>query len=280
MDKETKLKEAIKVALAFTLAYLIALKINWMNPQWAGFAVAMCIFNTAGQSLRKMFLRIAGTIPGVLIAFVIFAIAAQDRWLIALLGSAWIGFTGYCMSRSKNSGYAWQVAGFVALLILSVQPITSENIFRLGLYRTLETALGIVVYGLVTTLLWPRTNYGSIKKAASDLLNIQLARIQNTMAVPENKQERAKLAELRTNNLNQITAFNNALVAEGSEYHEVTEVRPALERFMDISYALADAQINSTLNSITVMISRSPSKSQVKTIMSEVKTIKSKSYLI
>ena len=242
MDKKTKLKEAIKVALAFTLAYMIALKINWMNPQWAAFAVAMCIFNTAGQSLHKMILRLVGTIPGVLAGFAIFAIAAQDRWLLALLGSVWIGFTSYRMSRSKNSVYAWQVAGFVALIVLTVQPIASESIFHLGLYRALETALGIVVYGLVTTLLWPRTNYGSIKKTSLDLLNAQLARFQATNAVLENKEEVAKLAELRTNNVKQITALNSALVAEGSESYEVTEVRPVYERFMEISKALAEVQ--------------------------------------
>jgi hypothetical protein len=36
----TKAKEAIKTGLAFTLVYGIALKSGWMNPYWAGFAVA------------------------------------------------------------------------------------------------------------------------------------------------------------------------------------------------------------------------------------------------
>lgn len=56
----TKVKEAIKVSLAMVLVYGIALKVNWMNPSWAGLAVAMIALATAGQSIRKGLLRIAG----------------------------------------------------------------------------------------------------------------------------------------------------------------------------------------------------------------------------
>lgn len=49
----TKVKEAIKVSLAMVLVYGIALKVNWMNPSWAGLAVAMIALATAGQSIRK-----------------------------------------------------------------------------------------------------------------------------------------------------------------------------------------------------------------------------------
>jgi len=34
-------KEAIKTALAMTIAYGISLGMGWENPYWAGFAVAM-----------------------------------------------------------------------------------------------------------------------------------------------------------------------------------------------------------------------------------------------
>jgi uncharacterized membrane protein YccC len=242
MDKTAKLKEAIKVALAFALAYMIALNFAWMNPNWAGFAVVMIALPTAGQSFAKGFNRMLGTIPGALVGFILFAIAGQERWLLAILGAVWIGFTNYRMIRSKNKTYLWQVAGFVALIILTTSPITSENVFHKGLYRTLETALGIAVYAIVTTLLWPRTNYGSIKKACLDLLAVQVARFQATKAVLENKENEAKLVELRGQNVKQLNAVNGALVAEGSESYEVTEVRPAWERFMETSTALIEIQ--------------------------------------
>jgi len=36
----TRTKESIKTALAMTIAYGIALSMDWDNPYWAGFAVA------------------------------------------------------------------------------------------------------------------------------------------------------------------------------------------------------------------------------------------------
>ncbi len=50
----TRAKEAIKTALAMTIAYGIALKIGWENLSWAGFAVAMISLSTAGQSINKV----------------------------------------------------------------------------------------------------------------------------------------------------------------------------------------------------------------------------------
>ena len=50
---------AIKTALAFTLTYYIALKVAWLNPNWAVITVAMIALPTAGQSIQKGFNRSA-----------------------------------------------------------------------------------------------------------------------------------------------------------------------------------------------------------------------------
>ncbi len=48
-----KAKEAIKTALAMTVAYGIALSMDWDRPYWAGFAIAFISLDTVGQSLNK-----------------------------------------------------------------------------------------------------------------------------------------------------------------------------------------------------------------------------------
>ena len=50
-------KEAIKTALAMTIAYAIALRMDWDRPYWAAFAVGMISLPAAGASLRKGVLR-------------------------------------------------------------------------------------------------------------------------------------------------------------------------------------------------------------------------------
>ena len=53
----TNAKEAIKIALAMTLAYYFAMRLQWENPTWAAISVAFISLPTAGQSLNKGALR-------------------------------------------------------------------------------------------------------------------------------------------------------------------------------------------------------------------------------
>jgi uncharacterized membrane protein YccC len=65
-----KAKEAIKLALALTIPYGIALKMNWDKPLWAGFAVAFVSLATIGQSFNKAALRMFGWSTAIVIAVV------------------------------------------------------------------------------------------------------------------------------------------------------------------------------------------------------------------
>jgi uncharacterized membrane protein YccC len=79
-----KTKESLKTALAMTIAYGIALHMDWDKPYWAGFAVAMVSLATIGQSMNKAALRMLGTFLAILVAFVLIALFAQQRWLFIL----------------------------------------------------------------------------------------------------------------------------------------------------------------------------------------------------
>ena len=88
-------KEAIKTALAMTIAYGIALSMDWDRPYWAAFAVAMVSLATIGQSLNKAALRMAGTLLAMIVALSLIALFAQDRWPFVLALSARVGFCTY-----------------------------------------------------------------------------------------------------------------------------------------------------------------------------------------
>ena len=80
----TRTKEAIKTGLAMTIAYGIALSMDWEKPYWAGFAVAFISLATTGQSLNKGALRMLGTLVTTVVALILIALFAQDRWLFML----------------------------------------------------------------------------------------------------------------------------------------------------------------------------------------------------
>jgi uncharacterized membrane protein YccC len=112
----TRTKEAIKTGLAMTIAYGIALHMDWEKPYWAGFAVAMISLATAGQSLNKSALRMLGTLVTTVVALIFIALFAQDRWLFMLFLSAYVGFCTYMMAGKKHQ-YFWHVCGFVCVVI-------------------------------------------------------------------------------------------------------------------------------------------------------------------
>ena len=82
MNLSRKAKESIKTALAMTIAYGIALQMDWDKPVWAGFAVAFVSLETVGQSFNKAALRMVGTLVAAVVALTFIALFAQDRWLL------------------------------------------------------------------------------------------------------------------------------------------------------------------------------------------------------
>jgi uncharacterized membrane protein YccC len=231
----TKLKEAIKTALAFTLTYYIALKVAWLNPSWAVITVAMIALPTAGQSIQKGFNRLVGTVPACLVAFFIMGVAPQNRWLFIALACAWILFTTYMMLRSTSHGYMWNVMGFVCLVILLTGPSSSASVFQHAVFRTVETMLGIVVYTLVTVFLWPQTNAGAIRKAAGALVATQSGLFRAVRDATMGQDTKQQLQDLHAQEVQQLGQYTKALQAEGSESWEVHEVRPLLEQLQGLA---------------------------------------------
>ncbi len=236
-----KAKDAIKTGLAMVLVYGIAMNLGWMNPYWAAFAVAMTSLGTVGQSLHKGVLRAAGTVPGCIMALLVFSLVPQNKWGFVALSSSWIFFTTYMMLVDKERSYFWNVAGFVYLIIVLAGPSSSETLFEHALYRMVETVMGVVVFTLVSVFLWPRNNSGAIRKAGLDLVTTQSALISACYHSFNGNGPEKGLSQLRDQEINQFTALGQALQAEGSESYEVRELRPLLNRFQSISGKLMEA---------------------------------------
>ena len=134
MTLSRKAKESIKTALAMTIAYGIALSLNWERPYWAGFAVAFISLASVGQSLNKAALRMFGTLVAVVAALTLIAIFAQDRWAFILGLSLFTGFFCYMMSGTKHQ-YFWQATGFICIIICMDGGTDSVNDFQTAMLR-------------------------------------------------------------------------------------------------------------------------------------------------
>ena len=98
---DRRLKEAFKTALAMVLAYGIALSWDWMNPHWAGFAVAMISLPTAGQSVEKGAMRMLGTLVASIAALTLIALYPQDRWLFMACVSVYVAICAYMIAGGR-----------------------------------------------------------------------------------------------------------------------------------------------------------------------------------
>ncbi len=231
----TRTKEAIKTGLAIVVAYAISLNLGWEKPYWAGFAVVMISLDTAGASLNKATLRMLGTLLGGVMAFFLFALFYQQRWLWLISHSVYYGFCVYIMMGSKRP-YFWFVSAFVCMIVmLDASPISSLGLFRIVTARILETAMGILVYSLISILIWPRSSRDTLYETSRKLWDTQHRIFQTYRGLMKGQGTTDASQPLRMQEIQQLTGLEQALNTAKTDSHEVFEVRRLWRRFHKLS---------------------------------------------
>jgi hypothetical protein len=167
-----RFKDAFKLALSYVIATGIALAMDWEKPYWAALAIFMCSFTTSGDSLHKGLLRIAGTAAAVVVTLAMVAVAPQERWLFLGLITAWILLCGY-MLTGGTKGYFWQYAGFTVPILALSGGVQAASSFETVILRAQETGLGVLVYSLVSFLIWPASGSTPLKTAIGTIVDAE-----------------------------------------------------------------------------------------------------------
>jgi uncharacterized membrane protein YccC len=225
-----KAKESIKTALAMTIAYGIALSMDWDKPYWAGFAVAFISLATVGLSLNKAALRVVGTIVATAIALLLIALFAQDRWPFMLALSIWVFLCTYMMGSVKYS-YFWYVSGFVCVVICMGAGPDPVHAFEIAVLRSQETGLGILVYSLVALLLWPVSSRADFEDSVGKLAATQHQLYLSYFALMSGKGNPEEAQSLSAQYIHDKSRFNELLTAAESDSQEVREMRPTWRRY-------------------------------------------------
>ncbi len=230
MDRTAKFKEAFKTALSMTIAYGIALGMNWDKPMWAGFAVAFISLGTTGQSFNKGAMRILGTAVAVVVSLVLIAAFPQNRWWFMAALSIYIGGCTY-MNVVSRYQYFWYASGFVtAVICLEAGPVPIRA-FETAMMRAQETGLGVLVYTLIATLLWPRSDMGDFKAMTSNLISAHRRLCQAHLNQRCRETSPKEIQSLREQEIQDQREFDQLLQAVESESHEVWELRRQWRRF-------------------------------------------------
>ena len=150
-----QLQQAFKLALSMLLFYWLALTMDWDEPQYGGLAIVIISLGTTGATIQKGVTRLAGTLVGVIVGFLLLGLFHHDRWAMMIAFAVYLTVIGYFMQTSRNS-YAWYVAAFVPLVVWGDNYPHFNNAFYFGIFRFLETAVGALIYTMVDLVLWPR----------------------------------------------------------------------------------------------------------------------------
>ncbi len=236
MTLSRQTKESIKTALAITISYAIALSMNWDNPHWAGLAVALISLSTVGQSINKGVLRMTGTIIAAIAAFIFIGIFPQERWLFFILLTIYAGISTYMMLGTR-APYMWNMCALVCVIIC-VEAATGKStndLFYTTMLRAQETGLGVLVYSLITVLLWPNNSNKGFKTATVNLQETQLALYNCYVDIISGKGKVGSELKLQQQITQVKTQFDQLLLAAQTDTYEVSERKQSWRYYQQLT---------------------------------------------
>jgi len=217
-------KESIKTALAMTIAYGIALSQDWNSPLWAGFAVIFVSLSTSGQSFNKSALRMLGAFAAGAASLTLIALFPQDRWGFMLGLSVYIGFCTYMMNTDKYQ-YFWFSAGYVCIIVVLESGPNPVHAFDLAILRIQETTLGILVYSVITALLWRSNSVDKFHTLTQQLQQSQRALYQAYFALMQGRGNTLESKKLFSLVMQQQAQFEVLRAAAETDSYEIAEIK-------------------------------------------------------
>ncbi len=168
MSRKVQSQEAFKLALSLTLFYWLALYMDWNLPKFGALAIVVTSLSSSGASFNKGVMRVAGTGAGALAGFVLLSWFAQSPLGMLLAVAVYLLFIAYFLQTSRQAD-TWFNAGFLAVAVWSSSYMKVDTAFHFATDRFLETAAGVLLFTLVSALLWPRTSRGALQQQGQSL---------------------------------------------------------------------------------------------------------------
>jgi uncharacterized membrane protein YccC len=234
----TRTKEAIKTSLAMVIAFGLSLWMDWDRPYWAAFAVAFISLDTTGASLNKGAMRMLGTLVAILAAFTFLALFPQQRWLFVAAVSLYVGLCAYMMTGKKRQ-YFWYASGFICVVI-AVHASNSLAAFQIAVERAQETGTGVLIYSLISMLIWPRGSQSAFEDTSHKLLESQARLYRTYQSLMSGKGTAKDSKPLEMQEVQLLTQVGQLLNAAETDSYEVWEVRHQWRHFHQLSTTLRE----------------------------------------
>ncbi|UVM70252.1 FUSC family protein [Pseudomonas alvandae] len=152
------------------LALWLGFQLHLESPFSGASTVLLLVQPIQGAVLGKGFHRMLGTLVGLVAAFVLTGLFAQQMLLFIAGIGLWLGLCVGAMTVLRHYlATAAVVAGYTVCLALGPAIVAPEQGFDHIVTRGTAVALGVLSLGLAATLLSPRTMENNIRSALVDI---------------------------------------------------------------------------------------------------------------
>ena len=145
---------AIRTTAALLLAYLVSFTIQLDTASSAGLCVAIVAQPSPGMALSKAVYRAGGTILGGAVALVFIACFPQDRTMLLLCFTLWLGACTFVAALLRDfRSYGAVLCGYTVGIIALGGIDTASSAWSATLNRVAAILIGILSVAVVNTLL-------------------------------------------------------------------------------------------------------------------------------
>lgn len=199
------LNYAVRTTAALLLAYFTAFAIQLDTASSAGLCVAIVSQPTPGMTMSKAVYRIIGTLLGGVVAFALVSIFPQNRTMLLLSFSLWLGGCTFVASLLRDfRAYGAALCGYTVGIIAVAEIDTPDNALLATLNRVAAILIGIAAVALVNALLSPAVAAGGLiaslreRLAEADALALSVLKGGRMPDEPLPAQAGAMILALRT----------------------------------------------------------------------------------
>tara|TARA_R110000868_G_scaffold380784_1_gene646887 strand:+ start:61561 stop:62616 length:1056 start_codon:yes stop_codon:yes gene_type:complete len=150
MKISMNIQQAIRVAIAATLAVVVLNEFNVGHGFWVLLTVVVVMQSTLGASVHRARLRLAGTVLGVFFGALFCALLPDHDGVFYIFAIVML-FAGV---YSFPISYAWFMF-FLTALVIAIFSYHAPNPWGFATLRLIDTLIGLAIALLVSFVVWP-----------------------------------------------------------------------------------------------------------------------------
>src|SRR5262245_12680559 len=151
-EDPVRTRQGLVAACSVVLATVLALLLEVQSPWWAAISGFMSLMSTGGGSVRRGLLRMAGTVAGALLGFIMARWLPYDHFALYLFLAA-ITMLGVIAMQVSPHGLAWLFLTITSTLVLLSSLDNPQKALEIAFYRTFEVGIGVTSAIIVANVL-------------------------------------------------------------------------------------------------------------------------------